>query len=556
MVSRLPRGTRSRLVSVGAVVVGLAAVYGVATVARPTTVGSSIQLGHVSRAPVSSAIRACPAPGSAGVTAGSVATTALPGKSTGGSAVISRLTATGTATTGALVRTLTAPGVLALSPVSTAAARPAAASHAGATTGGSGGSGTDGTGTSSNSPAASHSPSASTSPAPGPAVATTPGRGGVVVQATGAMAQGLEVEQVGSDGLATGQCSAPGTDFWFVGPGVASATHVELYLMNTDSLPADAEVDALTDSGPLLGSSDTGIIVPPHSMVVQSLGTYLHGSHALSLHVSTSTGRVAVAVRQASNTTTTDAFGVSTSTAAPGGWLPATQPPSTRLTIPGLPGTTGTVTLYLAVPGAANAQVKVTAITAKGTYQPTGGSGIDLPGDSAVATQIASLSGVPAAIRITANVPVTASAVISGGAPGAPGAISAAAVPVTEQGVAAANPAGSAGATQLVISAPGKAVTVRITTATAKVSLAGQAGTTVTVPAGQTVVTSVLPPPGGGKGPFSVVVTPQPGSGPVYIGRVIRSGGIIRSIMALTSALTWVPLPPTQDSLNAISSGG
>jgi hypothetical protein len=540
VVSRLPGNTRSRLLSAGVVVVGLAAVYGITTVTSPATIGSSIQLGHESRAPVSSAIRACPAPGSGGVTAGSVATTALAGQSTG-RAVISRLTATGTATTGALVRTLTTPGVLTLSPVSAAAALPAAASPAAANTG-----------TSSHSP----SPSPSSSPVPGPAVATTPGRGGVVVQATGAMAQGLEVEQVGSDGLATAQCSAPGTDFWFVGPGVATAAHVELYLMNTDSQPADAEVDALTDSGPLLGSSDTGIIVPPHSMVEQSLGTYLHGSHALSLHVTTSTGRVAAAVRQAGNTTTTGAFGATTSTAAAGGWLPATQPPSTRLTIPGLPGTTGTVTLYLAVPGAANAQVKVTAITAKGTYQPTGGSGIDLPGDSAVATQIASLSGVPAAIRITANVPVTASAVISGGASGAPGAISAAAVPVSEQGVAAANPAGSAGATQLVISAPGKAVTVRITTATAKVSLAGQAGTTVTVPAGQTAVTSVSPPSGGGSGPFSVVVTPQPGSGPAYIGRVIRSGSIIRSIMPLTSALTWVPLPPTQDSLNAISPGG
>jgi hypothetical protein len=522
VVSRVSGGTRGRLLSAGAVVVGLAAVYGIATGTGPATIGSSIQLGHQSRTPVSSAIRACPAPGSAGVTAGSVATTALPGRSAGGSAAISRLTGTGTTTTGAPVRTLTTPGVLTLSPVSTAAAPPADAPRAGASTGA------------------------------GPAVATTPGRGGVVVQATGAMAQGLEVEQVGADGLATAQCSAPGTDFWFVGPGVAGASHIELYLMNTDSQPADAEVDALTDSGPLLGSSDTGIIVPPHSMVVQSLGTYLHGSHALSLHVTTSTGRVAAAVRQASNVTTTDAFGVSAPAEAPGGWLPATQPPSTRLTIPGLPGTTGTVTLYLAVPGSANAQVKVTAVTAKGTYQPTGGSGIDLPGDSTVATQIASLSGVPAAIRITANVPVTASAVISGGAAGAPGAVSAAAVPVTEQGVAAANPAGRAGATQLVISAPGKAVTVRITTATAKVSLAGQAGTTVTVPAGHTVVTSVGPPKGGGPGPFSVVVTPQPGSGPAYIGRVVRSGGTIRSIMPLTSALTWIPLPPAQDSLNAI----
>ena len=543
MVSRASGGTRGRLLSAGAVVVGLAAVYGIATATGPATIGSSIQVGHASRVPVSSAIRACPAPGSAGVTSGSVATTALPGRSAGGSAAISRLTGTGTTTTGAPVRTLTTPGVLTLSPVSTAAAPHVAAPRVGASTGAAGGTKAAG---------GTASPPPSGSPAPGPAVATTPGRGGVVVQATGAMAQGLEVEQVGADGLATGQCSAPGTDFWFVGPGVAGASHVELYLMNTDGQPADAEVDALTDSGPLLGSSDTGIIVPPHSMVVQSLGTYLHGSHALSLHVTTSTGRVAAAVRQASNVTTTDVFGVSSPAEAPGGWLPATQPPSTRLTIPGLPGTTGTVTLYLAVPGTANAQVKVTAVTAKGTYQPTGGSGIDLPGDSAVATQIASLSGVPAAIRITSNVPVTASAVISGGAAGAPGAVSAAAVPVTEQGVAAANPTAPAGATQLVISAPGKAVTVRITTATAKVSLAGQAGATVTVAAGHTVVTSVSPPKGGGPGPFSVVVTPQPGSGPAYIGRVIRSGGTIRSIMPLTSALTWVPLPPAQDSLNAV----
>jgi hypothetical protein len=541
VVSRLPGGTRGRLLSAGAVVAGLAAVYGIATVTSPATIGSSIQLGHNTRAQVSSAIRACPAPGSAGVTAGSVATTALPGSSAGGSAAISRLTATGTTTTGAPVKTLTTPGVLILSPVSTAAAAPASTPQAGA--GGSGAAGNSTAGSTA-SPAAS--------PPAGPAVATTPGRGGVVIQATGAMARGLEVEQVGSDGLATAQCSSPGTDFWFVGPGVASASQVQLYLMNTDGEPADAEVDALTDSGPLLGSSDTGIIVPPHSMVVQSLGTYLHGSHALSLHVTTSTGRVAVAVRQARSTTTTDAFGVTVPAAAPGGWLPATQPPSTRLTIPGLPGTSGTVTLYLAVPGSANAQVKVTAVTAKGTYQPTGGSGIDLPGDSTVATQIASLSGVPAAIRITSNVPVTASAVISGGAAGAPGAISAAAVPVTEQGVAAANPSGSAGVTQLVISAPGKAVTVKITTGTAKVSLAGQAGITVTVPAGHTVVQAVAPPPGGGPGPFSVVVTPQPGSGPAYVGRVIRAGGTIRSIMPLTSSLTWVPLPPAQDSLSAV----
>jgi Family of unknown function (DUF5719) len=546
VVIRLPGGARGKLVSAGVVVVGLAAVYGIGTAVSPATIGSSIQLGHETRVPVSSAIRACAAPGSAGATAGSVATTALPGKSGGGAAAITRLTS-GTTTTSAPVRTLTAPGVLTLSPVSAAAAVPANAAIVGA---GSASAGNAGTGNATASPPASSSASGS-----GQAVATTPGRGGVVVQATGAMAQGLEVEQAGSDGLVTAQCPAPGTDFWFVGPGVAAASQVELYLMNTDGQAADVEVDALTDSGPLLGSSDTGIIVPPHSMVAQSLGTYLHGSHALSLHVTTSVGRVAVAVRQSTGATTPSTVFGAAATPDPGGWLPATQPPATSLTIPGLPGTSGTVTLYLAVPGTANAQVKVSAVTAKGTYQPTGGSGIDLPGDSAVATQIASLSGVPAAIRITSNVPVTASVVMSGGAPGSAGVISAAAVPVVEQGVAAANPAGSAGSAQLVISAPGKAVTVRITTGTAKISLAGQAGTTVTVPAGHTVVTPISPPAGGGSGPFSVVVTPLAGSGPAYIGRVIRSGGIVRTIMPLTSALTWVQLPPAQDSLNAVGAG-
>jgi hypothetical protein len=545
VVSRLPGGTRGRLLSAGIVIVGLAAVYGIGTVSGPATIGSSIQLGHESRVPVSSAIRACAAPGSAGVTGSSVATTALPGQAAAGSAAISRLTAAGLTTAAAPVRTLTKPGVLVLSPVSASAGAPAGATHAAA--GGISGAGGNGAGAAGGNGTGGNG-AGNAGAAPTPAVATLPGRGGVVVRATGAMAQGLEVEQAGADGLVTAQCPAPGTDFWFVGPGVAAAAQVSLYLMNTDDQPADAQVDALTDSGPLLGSTDTGIIVPPHSTVVQSLGTFLHGSHALSLHVTTSTGRVAAAVRQASTAATL------TGAPAPGGWLPATQPPSRSLTIPGLPGTQGNVTLYIAVPGTGNAQVKVTAVTTKGTYQPTGGSGIDLPGDSAVSTQIASLAGVPAAIKITANVPVAAAAVITGGAAGAPGAVSPAAAPVTEQGVAAANPAGAAGATQLVISAPGLAVTLRITTATAKVSLAGQAGRTVTVPAGHTVVTTVAPPAGGGPGPFSVVATPLRGSGPAYIARVIRVGGAIRAIMPLTSALTWVPLPPAQDSLDALGS--
>ena len=115
------------------------------------------------------------------------------------------------------------------------------------------------------------------------------------------MAQGLEVEQTGPGGLVSAQCSAPGTSFWFVGPGQASASTIELYLTNTGSQAADAQVSVLSDvtkGPPLLGNADNGITVPPHSMVVQSLGKLLQSSKVIALNVTTSIGQVVAAVRE------------------------------------------------------------------------------------------------------------------------------------------------------------------------------------------------------------------------------------------------------------------
>jgi hypothetical protein len=506
-VSRLSGGTRGRLWSAGLVVVGLAAVYGVGSVTHPATAGSGTQLVQPSRATVSSAIRACPSPGSAGATAAGLATAASPGTASKGSAVVTRLTGAGGATSS--VRTLTLPGMLRVSAIPSAPAlkKSASAGHASS----------DG-------------------------VTTSPGRGGVMVQATNEMAQGLEVEQTGAGGLVTAQCPGPGTDFWFVGPGATSTPQIELYLMNTDNQPADAEVDAVTDGGPLLGSTDTGIVVPPHGLVVQSLGKLLHSSRVIALHVSTSIGRVAVAVRETK------------SSADQGSWLPPAQAPAKSLVIPGLPGSSGSRELYLAVPGSGNAQVKVTAVTAKGSYQPTGGNGIDLAGGSAVSVELPSLSNVAAAIRISSSVPVTAAIKVPGGAAGSAGALSAATAPLTEQGIAADNPAGSSGSAELVISAPRTAVSVRIVSATSKITFAGQTDEVVQVPAGHTTVTKVKPPHGGKTADFAVLVEPMPGSGPVYVGRVISTGSTVRSILPMTSALTWVPLPTTRDSLDAARS--
>ncbi len=358
------------------------------------------------------------------------------------------------------------------------------------------------------------------------------------------MARALEVEQTGAGGLPTASCNSPGTDFWFVGPGQHALADMQLYLMNTDGSPAAAEVDIFTDSGPMLGSTDTGIAVPAHGLVVQSLAKLLHGSRVVALHVRTSVGRLVAALRE------------TRSARQAGAWLPASQPPGRSLVLPGLPSSAGSRDLYVAVPGSGNAQVKLTAVTAKGSYHPTGGSGIDLPGGSAAVVALPSLGGVPAALRLTSNVPIAAAIRVSGGPPGAPGVFSAAAAPVQEQGVVADNLSGSGKASTLVLSAPRGAARVRVTeagNATARPAGTGaQPASVVDIAAKHTTVVRLRPPTGSAaRSPFAVVITPQAGSGPVYAGRVLSAGGVVESIFPVLASLTSVPLTPVRYSLGA-----
>jgi hypothetical protein len=379
-------------------------------------------------------------------------------------------------------------------------------------------------------------------PGSSPQVTTQAVRGGLVVTASGAMAQGLAVEQTSAAGLVTAQCAAPGTSFWFVGPGEALAAHISLYLMNTDSDPADVQVTAVTDitkGGPLLGNADNGITVPPHGMVVQSLSNLLQSSKIVALQVSTSVGRVVAALRETK------------SSSDDGSWLPQSAPPARSLVIPGLPKASGSPELSIAVPGTATASVRVTAVTQRGSYQPTGGTGIDLLGGSASVIPLPSLGGVAGAIRVSASVPVTASVVAPGGPSGSPAVVAAAAGPVQEQGVLADSPAGS---TDLVLSAPQKAASVRVVVAGQGASAAGQAGTVVSVKAGSTVVVPVKAPSGHRAPAVMIVVTPLAGSGPVYAARVVRSGTTVQSILAVPSSLTWIPLPVVGDSLTSAGS--
>jgi hypothetical protein len=501
----------SRVLSAAVVVVLLGGLYALAGLRHSISLSAGVAPHAPRSVPVTSVVRACPAPGAPYSRGGGIAVMAAPAGAASaaaaghGVAMVTRLAGLGSSTPGPTVLSITQPGTPRLATVSL-----------------------DRTGRAQAAPKGK--PSTTT-------VVSTAVRGGVVVQASGSLARGLDVEQTSGTNLPTAACSSPGTDFWFVGPGQRTAGTIRVYLMNASSQAADANVDIFTDAGPLQQTSDAGITVPPHGMIVQSLAPVLRNSRSLTLHVRTSVGQVAAAVQESTG-------------AGEGVWLPPAQAPATHLVIPGLPAAAGSRELYLGVPGVKDANVQVAAVTSRGTYEPTGAGGVDIPGGSAAEVSLASLAGVPAAIKVTSSAPVTATVMIPGGTNGSPGSFTAAAPALEEQGVIADNVTGPGRVSTLILSAPHAAARVSV----AQISSAGSARRTQTVQVspGKSVVVALKAVPGAPRGtPFAVVISPLPGSGPVYAGRVISAsgaGGALQAMLPVASSLSTVLLPPVRNA--------
>ena len=515
----------NRAISLAALLVAVAAAAGLAVWKHTVTVAAAASQPQLHSAPVDTALRACPAPGLAGAPGSQVALIAGPGTTGAGHAAVSRIGAS----TGAPLASVTQPGALTVTGVR---AVKATTHHA---------SGTAARGKTTHSPTPSPSSSPSATPTSQP-VATVPAAGGVVIQASGAMARGFEAEQVAPGGKVSARCGAPGTDFWFIGPGAFTIGHIELFLMNVGSQPADVDVQAYTDAGPLQGSTDTGVAVAPHTMATQSLDKMLHGTRMVALNVRTSVGQVVAAVEETKGS------------GHAGAWLPTSATPGTRVVIPGMPPTAGTRQLFLAVPGTQAAHITLSAVTSKGSYHPTGGGGLDIPGGSVAQLSLSSLSAIYGAIEISSNVPVTAALLAPGGQRGTPGAFTGATPPLEEQGLVAANVSSGGAVSSLVLSAPWRAAKVQITEVGAGGGQGPAApGKVVLVQAHHSLLQQLAVPPGTRRGSaFAVIVTPLPGSGPLYAGRVVMSsgrGGALQSILPVSSALTVVPLPDVQDEL-------
>ncbi|MBO0821793.1 MAG: hypothetical protein J2P26_13200, partial [Nocardiopsaceae bacterium] len=269
-------------------------------------------------------------------------------------------------------------------------------------------------------------------------------QGGTQVTATGQLAQGFAAQQASGDGTGLVTCAHPDSDEWFVGTGTqAGGSTSQLYLMNTGAITASVDVTVLTDAGVQSGPGDE-VTVPPHQNVSVNLASRAGGSTVLAVHVQTSAGQVTADVWQNGG--------------SGGAWLPEAEPPATRMVLPGVTAQGGPAKLLVAVPGGQDAQLRVSALTARGTTEPLGAQ--EAPAGASSSFPLNSLGGSAAALVVTSNVPVTAGVQDPGSGIGG---FTAASAPLTGQGVVAGNPSGGGDAVGLVLSAPGAPARAEIT---------------------------------------------------------------------------------------------
>jgi Family of unknown function (DUF5719) len=514
-----------RLALLGGVLLALAAVALFALSTKPAASRATLAAGQA--AAVTSVTRSCP-PSAPGGSAANISMIAVPAQAS------SAATATAKAAGGVAAGSATVSQVPA-APAGTAAPATTKSAKGKATPGSS----TPAKGASTAGPAASAPVTVAV-----PGAATTvaaPGGGagaGTSVSATGRMAEGFEAEQADSSGMGLVSCSHPGSDMWFVGSGEPD---VWLYLTNSGTAEASVDLTILTDTGQQSGLANA-ITVAPDQVVAENVSPYVHGAQAVALHVQTSSGQIAASVWEGAS-------------AGSGAWVPQAAAPSTTVVIPGLTVASSSARLFVTVPGAADAKLKVVAYTPAGAdiQFDSGTNPVQASAAATTPVTLSSLGASAAGLELTSNVPIVAGVLVPGAGIGS---FTAGAAPVTDQGVVAGNPAARGLTVGLLLTAPAGA-------ATASVSVIDSDGTVtspatlqnVTVGAGRTLAVAVPRP--SGRQSFAIVLTPSSHSGPLYATRVVTSGsgGLsaeVTSLLPVQSALTEITLPPVQNSYTAV----
>ncbi|MCW2881506.1 MAG: hypothetical protein JWQ95_5606 [Sphaerisporangium sp.] len=365
--------------------------------------------------------------------------------------------------------------------------------------------------------------------------------GPLEIAGAGAMAAGLEATQTtrqaagAARGLAGVRCVEPGSSAWFVGPGPAAAD-VVLYLTNADAAQAVLTVMVYAGEGPVVSESGNGLVLKPGEHRAVRMRDLAPSPLVMAVEVRTISGRVAAAAKAVLGK------------GKGADWLPAAAEPATSVVVPGIPGGGGLRELYVTAPGDSDTVVHVKALTRDGFYAMKNRESLDVPAGSTASLDLSTgIGGQPSAIVLTADVPIVAGLMVTGTGTKQDVAFSAGAVAIDIGSVVADNRSGKKISSRLILSAPAAAGKVRVQTLPRRG--AAPPPVDVEIPASRSKEIKLAAP--GGRGDYSVVVLPQPGSGPVYGGRVLDEStpeGLLITTQPLALARTWAIVPQIVES--------
>ncbi|MFC6080876.1 DUF5719 family protein [Sphaerisporangium aureirubrum] len=368
----------------------------------------------------------------------------------------------------------------------------------------------------------------------------------VEVAGTGAMASGLEAVQTtkktrgASRGLASVRCAEPGASAWFVGPGPATAD-ITLYLTNADTAQAVIEIMVYAGEGPVVGESGNALVLRPGEHREVKVSELAPSPLVMALEVRTTSGRVAASARAVLG----DGKGTD--------WLPPAAPPATRVVVPGLPGGGGRRELYVTSPGEADTLVQVKALTADGFYAMKNRETLEVPAGSTVSLDLSTgVGGQPSAIVLTSQTPIVAGLMITGTGTAQDIAFTAGAAPIDLGSVLADNRTAKNISTRLILSAPEGPGKFRLQTFPTKGTPPPPVD--IEVPAARTKEIK-LSPPTGKSGDYSLILTPLPGSAPIYGGQIQDEQtptGLLLTTQPLTPTRIWAIVHPTLESPAAV----
>jgi hypothetical protein len=204
------------------------------------------------------------------------------------------------------------------------------------------------------------------------------------------------------DWLAWLPCPEPKARWWFVGAGAATVNHdTVLTITNPRAGQAVLDVDVYGPDGPVEGPGLHGITVPAGGTHVIDLAKSAPTSGDVSVHVVAKRGLVSVSAA--------DRFAPGFVGKAVQEWLPGQSPPSTAVTLTGLPAKPDRATLVVANPRQLEAVVNIEVIGATGTFAPKENATLTVPPQSVASQSIDSaFDGEPVALRVTSAQPVTA----------------------------------------------------------------------------------------------------------------------------------------------------